>query len=356
MQNLALKKIYPNELTDFIKSEPYKNFSTKPISPERAISYSHNPRKVDDKAVVFLAFDNSELVGFRTVLQDAIYVHGNKIPCIWLSGSWVKETHRRKGIALWLLDEVHTEYDGKIVFTNFAPHSLQLYLRSEKFYRRDLRLGRRFFLHPKISEWFGQKNALVKVLLKPVDLLINLLYKPFWMTMPHIRLSFQELDKFDENFEIFLQPHLERSLCKRGKGEFEWAKQFPWVVREGEEMNYPFSRICADFYSEWWEVKNGGIPTAIFLINHRNGILKIPYLFVENKTTTTQIALFILKMAKEKKVKEIELYDKSVIASIKRIFPLLLRKRKSLPVYVSKTFSIPKDGDFYVGDGEMIFL
>jgi len=82
---IQIRQLNKAQLLTFIYSEEYKNLTFIPITKHRAISHIHNPRADDDDIILFLAYENEELVGYLGVLADKIYYQNSPIKCGWLS-------------------------------------------------------------------------------------------------------------------------------------------------------------------------------------------------------------------------------------------------------------------------------
>ena len=131
---LEIKKIRLKELNDFVKSEMFNQFEILPISPERVKSYINNPKAKPEDVVLYLGSINNALVAFRSLFAGELISDDLKTRFAWCSGNWVAPEFRRKGFSEQLLKEAYSDWSGKLMFTNYAPNSENLYLKTGWFH------------------------------------------------------------------------------------------------------------------------------------------------------------------------------------------------------------------------------
>ncbi len=156
---MTIKKIRVKELLEFCNSKMYADFVVKPISPLRALSYVNNPRSNPDNYVLYMLFNNNNIIAFRTVLPD--YING--VMFAWLSGVWVDNTHRGMKLSMSLFDEIFVDYNGKLAFTNYTGISEYNLLSTKKFAVVKNRTGKHFYFYPDFKKDFPHHKVLQKL-------------------------------------------------------------------------------------------------------------------------------------------------------------------------------------------------
>ena len=147
--------------------------STHPLSPLRLQSYLKIPRADMQDTVLFEMHHENQLMAYRTLLPDLFYDRDG-IPqrFAWLSGNWVHPEMRRKGISTKLLTEAEEKWNGRLMYTNYAPDSKALYDHTGRFRVIARREGRRYYLRSNSEELLGNRvNA--RGILRTGDRLIN---------------------------------------------------------------------------------------------------------------------------------------------------------------------------------------
>ena len=168
---ITIQKIKLNELEEFVNSRKYLMLIDKPISLLRMKSYINNPNGNEDDIVLFMAFFNSDLVGYKTVFSDTFSYNYCKIKFGWLSGTWTHENYRRKGVSSLLLNEVFNDWKGKLMFTNYAEESKAVYDKTEKFTLIKSLEGYRHYIRFSLKELLPPKSDYFKKSIKALDLI-----------------------------------------------------------------------------------------------------------------------------------------------------------------------------------------
>jgi GNAT superfamily N-acetyltransferase len=169
--NLRIEKIQLKNLESFVQSETFQQFNTIPITVLRAKSYLNNPHAHPNDVVLYLGFIEKQLVAFRSLFADRIFSDNEPIRFAWCSGNWVHPDFRRKGFSEQLLHETFTDWNGKLMFTNYAPNSEKLYLKTGKFKPIHQFQGFRGYLFPKTRKLIqsANKNWVTKFVFSAVD-------------------------------------------------------------------------------------------------------------------------------------------------------------------------------------------
>ena len=112
----------------------YSNKEVAPLSPLRLQSYLKNPRADQRDHILFELRHKDRLIAYRTLLPDCFYDHlGNSHRFAWLSGNYVDPEYRRQGYSTRLLQLAEEHWDGRLMYTNYAPVSKAVYDQTGQF-------------------------------------------------------------------------------------------------------------------------------------------------------------------------------------------------------------------------------
>lgn len=363
---MIIKKIKLSELRAFYNSEEYRDFEVKPISQSRVESYLSNPRKNFEQFVVYLALENNELMGFRTIFQDGIFVGDKQLPFGWFSGNWVSPHHRRKGVSTLLFNAICKDWDSLMV-TNLAPASERLYNKEQKNTHWQKSVGTRFYFKPIVYKLLKDRFVIVrkmKWLVKILELLISLVYFPY----KHFQKQYWTRNKqsveihkeYNNEITSFLNTHKE-SVFSRSAEEYEWICKYPWVKVDNEPVNYPFSYKANVLKSQWMVERNTNNEIiGVAYIKNMDGSAIVPY-FASNKPEQSELPNAIVSFVYETNGEILTVYNSLLLDlfSEKSSFGLF-GKAMIQNYYVMKglneVWSINKaDIKIQDGDGDFIF-
>ena len=168
---MELKRICIKELDDFIRSDWFQTLPDKPISSFRVDSYLKNPHSLPDDPVLYFLKEDDRICAYRTVFVGQLI--NDETRFAWLSGNWVHPEFRRTGLSEKLLNEIIIDWKRRLVFTNYAPESLQLYQKTKQFYPFYEATGRRFYLFAKTQKLFSKRYPKFSLIWKLADPLIH---------------------------------------------------------------------------------------------------------------------------------------------------------------------------------------
>ena len=358
--NLNIKKIELAELEEFCKSVEFKKFNTIPISEARVKSYVNNPHAHANDVVLLLGFLENKLVAFRTLWADFAYLKTEKVRFAWCSGNWVHPDFRRNGFSEQLLNEAYKCWKGKLMFTNYAPASEKLYLKTGLFSPIHQFEGVRAYLFPKTVKLSAnaQQNKFYKGMFSILDFFI-VLWSEFRLLFYFKKVgkyTFEALEKPDKMCLESIQTN-DFKLLRRGEQELNWIFDFPWIVNEKNyrKQVYPFSHFSSSFYYRTIKVfeKNRFLGFFIFSVN--KGHLKTLY-FNLPEGLENELIKYIKQFSKSNKIELLTLYNKSLAFHLlKRKFPFLHVKKYGQKIYSSFEVDRSTQFKFQDGEGDVIF-
>lgn len=366
---ISIKKIALQDLEEFFNSFDFIKLKNKPISAARVQSYLNNPRANKKDIVLYMAFYNKELVGYRTIFADACYAREEKVSFGWLSGSWVHSKHRRKGVSTLLFKEVLRDWKHKLMYTNYAESSKLLYDKTNEFTFLHGLEGMRFYMRFCLADILPKKKKIfknVKLIWTVMDHFLNLFLEGML-----IFKSFQKENnlhvKVNESWNAaiieFTNTFIYKNLFQRNSIEFNWIQKYPWVFSDEktktESKSYYFSCFSKHIESNRYSMySKENVLIGFLLITVRAGHMKIPYAyFYEDKSK--EIAAFIVNQCLSKKVKTIVSYNETLNKEIQSQL-LFITKKKFIQKYfitneLKKRLNNKEEIHIQTGDGDVVF-
>lgn len=357
-----IKKIALKELDNFVKSKSFAEMKTIPISPIRADSYLNNPNATPNDIVLYLGFNKGQLVAFRSIFADRTQTENNSIKFGWCSGNWVHPDFRRKGFSECLLNEAYSDWNKKLMFTNYAPNSERLYIKSGLFHPIHSFSGVRAYLFPKTSKLVpaldkNRCNRFLALLMDGIIQVYTSLKLSFYKRPGYGEIKFETSENPDEECYKLLESSASSNLLLRDSTQFKWIFSYPWVTNKKNQFisKYPFSSYSDNFYYKTVKAYRNNHFLGFFIFSVREGHLKtLTFHFKEN--LDDEILSFIKNFSVMNKIEMITVYKNDLTARFfQRKFPFLHLKKHGQKIY--STFEIPKlrNVEFQDGDGDVFF-
>ena len=333
------------------------------MSPLRLASYLKNPRAEPSDVVLIELHRQGELIAYRTLLPDHFLSSDEQIVRFaWLSGNWVHPEFRRKGISTRLLHSAEKAWDGRLMYTNYAPASKAVYDRSASFRPVTIRKGKRFYLRAASQELLGKRFG-GSLVFRTCDKVVNKFrHKNLYRIgqKEQAGCSIEKLDGFDEETRKLIARSQETSLFHRAAEEFEWAIDYPWVTqKEVPPLEYQFSYMALRFENillRFRDVDTGSMG-LLWLIQHNN-VLSLPYVFVESESIFSHMAEYILKTMIRSGSTHATLRCPELVNALllfKRHFLLVRNMPQYIFAHTKLEEQIPQGLKIHDGDGDVMF-
>lgn len=347
-------------LGEFVNSKSFQDLDIIPISPIRAKSYLANPHSNPNDVVLYLGFIGNQLVAFRSLFADVLNNKNEQIRFAWCSGNWVHPNYRRQGFSEQLLKAAYADWDQKLMFTNYAPNSEKLYLKTGWFKAIHQFEGTRAYLFLKSKKLFAKANAkqFYKIIFFVVDLFISISANfRLWFYSGEYQSSIKfETTEFPDN-KCYQLIEGNNTILNRGENELKWIFERPWISTNKTEYNenYPFSSYSNSFYYKTVKIYSKNILVGFFIFSVREGHLKTLYFNMPDEFMADTVT-FIKLFCKRNKIEVITVYKKELTGELfKRKFPFLHLKKYGQKIYSTFEINCNNDLHFQDGDGDAIF-
>lgn len=356
-----IKKIRISELESFVNSEAFAEMEVIPVSPSRAISYTKNPNARSDDVALYLCFVDGKMVAFRSVFAG-LAKGDETVRFGWCSGNWVHPDFRRKGFSRLLLEEVYRDWSGKLMFTNYAPASEKLYLKTGWFHAIHQFNGARAYFSPKTTKLLpvAKKSLAARYLLQIADFFpagFSRIKANFFKPDYNSGVEFRMLDFPDAECYQFIEQKKNTYLLKRGEKEFKWIFEWPWISAKNRFVasKYPFSSFAESFYYQTVKVLKNNKTEGIIIFSVRAGHLKTLYVHLP-ENLEYDASQFLKTYCIEHKIEYTTIYHSGLGGQlIKGKFPFLHTKPFGQKIYSSFDIKKPENFHFQDGDGDTVF-
>lgn len=359
---IRIQQFNKYQLDEFIRSTEFDQMENIPISTHRAVSHINNPRAKNDDVLLFVAYDENEMVGYLGALPDRLWINKQFEHCAWLSCIWVSPQHRGKKIAFQLVQDCFKAWNNRILITEYTLPAKKLYLKTGDFSGLKKLEGLRLYVRSEFSRILPPKKKIYKQLrplIKVTDTLFNLVgdlrFLLYSTQLPNIQLEF--IEEIDEEIQLFIQKKQHNQLFKRSANELNWIIQYPWVLslpnkNEAERERYHFSSSDRFFEFVPLKVRNssGGL-IGFLLFSRRNKHLRLPYCYFED----TEVIMKVIEHLLIKwKVSTFTVYHEALRMALKNSKTIAIAKKKIERGYmISNQFDLEllKEG-FEIQDGD----
>ncbi len=354
---MRIEKIALHELDEFIRSDQYKQFEVKPITPMRAASYLRNPHARPGDNVLYMLLERSKLIAFRTLFADKLV--GEDEPFGWLSGNWVHPDYRRHGHSEKLLEEAFSDWNGRLMFTNYAPASLELYMKSGKFDSIYSAEGTRFYLFAKPSKLLAERMPGWKFLLYLFDVVVSIVASvktAFFNSKQLAGFETKLVEGFDDECASLLKAGADQKIFDRNKKSFRWIFSYPWVSTADKRFlkNYPFSSFSDSFRYETLKIYAGETLKGFVFYSVRDKHLRTLYHSLTPETVKIA-AQHLSNLAAAEKIETATVLDPELakaVAESKK--PFIKAKNIEHRIYSSFKFE-QENKKIQSGDGDFVF-
>jgi GNAT superfamily N-acetyltransferase len=341
---------------DFAKSQII------PLSPLRLTSYCHNPAARDEDFVLFTARVEDECIAFRTVLPDFLNGKDGQIRVAWFSGNWVRDDFRRMGISTRLFLEIKEKWGDFLIFTNYAPASQQLYLKTGAFKSIYQRKGIRLYLNPPFKVIAQNKGgtAPLKLIASVADkfatIPFKLLSKKHLQRNPFVIASELSNDKIPE----YLSNNLKNSLSSRSTQEFQWIFGYGWLEKGEKDLRYPFSWRFTDYEESAYIIKNEDNINSdgIMIVRFKDYLATVPFYFAKNRKARKELFEHLIAACMQRNIVYLTVYHPELTSFARE--KLFLKKTIIQHYYATDNVigQLPtcNEINFQDGDGEAAFV
>jgi hypothetical protein len=358
---MRIEKFNAAGLKEFLDSEQYRDMPLVPVSEHRAESWLNNPRLKPDDIILYIGFEENNMIAYRSILPDR---HSN-IQFGWLSGNWVRPDLRRRGLASQLFEEAWSDWGHQLMYTNYAPESKAVYDKSTRFKLYIERPGIRYYQRSSSAVLLENRSTMFRrsrPLLKLADGVINSV-QDFRIMIKRDNLkdlTFEESDKPDLEAIDFLEKNQAVGFSIRSHEDFDWITSYPWVLQTHEMGDrYFFSSFSPRFRNICVKIRNEQNDMTGFIWLVQNGEkMSLPYVAL-GKEAEPAVSRIIKHYMHTGRISYMTTYQSTLIKLFKP--GPMLGTRNMIQNYFGtrdliKQLPDLKSVQFQDGDGDVVFV
>lgn len=363
MKNLQIESYRVDEL----KKLDFSGADILPISSLRIKSYINNPRAEASDKILFLAKQEQKIVGFRTVFPDSIFTKKEVVRFATVSGSWTHPDHRRKGISSILLKKVMQEWNGLILYSNYAPGAQKLFDSFGEFKIWKSLTGTKFFIKNPLENIIGKRFpelGFSTPILRIIDLSANVVVNKKQSATS--KLSFQKIEKIEGEDSKFIASFLQKkSGLLRGPDELNWIIENPWISDDSlfakAQKKYPFTLFTKETKRLSFSIRKKNQIIGFLMIFQKNAQITIPYLYILDNSAENmhETAHFIKKIVLKLKASTLLIAAPALADFYKKTGGYIFSKKRNQNYFVTKKLLDLLDSDeeysIFDGDGDHVF-
>lgn len=350
------------ELEDHIQARESQAKQVSPLSPLRLQSYLNNPRANSGDPVLFELHIKDKLVAYRSLLPDTFQdIQGNARPFAWLSGNWVDPAHRRLGYSTRLLQEAESRWQGRLMYTNYAPASKAVYDHSGRFPLFTERKGKRYYLRAAAEELLGDRLG-GRGLLRFGDQVINRIRErklhQFEEVNPEL-CQIEKVTRLDANWQELINRLQRESLFGRDAEVFDWILTYPWLTTSKVvPLNYHFSYQAGQFENILLSFTLPDRSKGLLWLLVHNQVLSVPYVFAESEQCFSHMARTLVQYMISRNCAYTTIRHAFLVkemASFKQLF-LSIRDMPQL-IFAHRNIEgqVAREREIQDGDGDVVF-
>ena len=361
---MQITEIKAGELIAFIESEQYKRFIPKPITDLRAISQFHNPDADPDDPVLLIAHDEENVRAFVGLLprntNENLNMH------VFSNTCWWSDPEKGRGIAIPLLLRALKRCNFKFYLADCTPYTKSILEKTGYFTFNEPKQGVRGFMRFYFSDIFAKKYKnlyIIRGLLFLVDTVFNLCWFPFryYFIQKYKKntMELQHITTIDKRIAHFIQSRSGNEFIHKSPTILEWIKKYPWVKETStkESVDYPFSHVVNKFNLDFFVLKKDGEIKAFIAISERDNLVKIPFIYFDEKDLTEVMHTLFLHLL-QKKYDSLLVFHPSVFRFINETKLPFIHKKKEIKTTgaANSIFSRFCQTPFLQdGDGDIVF-
>ncbi len=352
-ENIKIECFTVKELKVLLEEKDFWFQNVTPITRHRAQLLVHNPRAQPDDPALFIAREGDEIVGYRAVLVDHIYVDGETIRIGWGSSFWVSEHRRGQGVGRLLFQDGYERWKGITGSLLQSRDAARVYERDKNFFCFNNKEGYQFILRLNSLYWLQRKVRVPRWLawiFAPLDLVVNALLAPFraaWVSrrkpMEGLRVEYCR-EIVDRETIDFVNTYNEGTLTRKTVADLNAIVRYPTSLATPLEdaiaSRYFFAIKSARFDYLYFKVYNLDLNLkAVVLLNIDGGTLKLLYYFCESRDVLPRVFDVVLLHAHRLKTEIISSYDAEFNEHIlKTRFPRLSARKQVRKSFVPEKF------------------
>lgn len=324
------------DLRTVLSSNDFWRTETLPITKQRALAHIHNPRAQSEDIVLFVAYQDNDVIGYLGILPDRIFIADKAYKLGWLTGWWVNPRRALTGVGTALLFKALNAYNQQVGVSGNSKDAGKVLQASQKFIAiNPLRgLDITFDSNPGLQ---GRKGRIAD-------------------------LDFEYIASIDKETGALIKRHNIRDLTRKNKADLDWVMTYPWLLsapwKDNLSKKYYFSSIAKRFSYLGVKVfqRDKGL-IGYFVIKARDDKMALLYAYFDSEDGDA-VSAAVVHHAQAMDATVLSLYEQRLLASLPGLdYSFSSSKSVSRGFLLTKPFADKAWADCRLqgGDGDLAF-
>lgn len=366
---VEVKEYTIGDIKNLLDQSSFWESKILPITRQRALSQTNNPRTNEDDIALLTASEDNELVSYLGLLPDYLYIDGVPVRMAWGTTAWVNPEKKNTWAYGILLIRALELYNNRFAISSFTESAKRAFDKSRKFtVLRELKGIRLFFVseyhnHPSMRKPIFKNLSFLIVLLDSI--LNSLLRLRLFICKRFVKMKgvrYQRIDHIDRDLSAFIDKFNVNDLTRKGAAEFNWILSFPWILprqeADDQEEKYYFSSFSDNFDLFGVKVSSEiGKLIGFLVVKVIDGHIYIPYLFCD-ADDVKYILRVIRDLLFQYNAGKLTLFNDKLNEQLNTVWFPYFRKRSVVQVsYITKKCVDVNLDTFFLheGDGDNVF-
>jgi len=366
---MKFREIRVGELDDLIASGWYRRQKIIPITPSRALSQAINPNAYpNDIALLMAVAEDDSLAGFAGILPARLYLTCAEPERFFYNSCWWIDPGKGKRASMPLFYRILEITGERVVLADMTMHTEQIVEATGRFRVQKPVEGIYLWFRGGAGTFLSRKSGYrpwVKLLASPVDLAIN--------GMQYLRLQGMQKAAGSDNFTVrpasfeqqdvkaFVDRMCAGNPLTRRASDLEWVLRTPWLIpcklcKKGAHR-YPFSWKVESFVQYVLRIEYNQSLAGVAFVNFRDGIAKVPYLYVLPGSEESVAQALLLWMLRQP-VHGLFTWNQYLLRELNRLnLPAVIKRKVYKRTAYNLVLSEVLDTSFELqdGDGDSVF-
>lgn len=357
-----------SQLREQIRSRDFWLHNIAPVTRHRAQFIVNNPRAEDGDPVLLIAWEGENIVGYRVVFPDRIYIDGKAIKIGWGSSSWVDKRYRGKGIGRMLFEKSYELWNGNTGSLIQSDDAARVYLGNPNFYCLRTSLNYQFVLRLNSLFWVEKKARIPAALSwlfaladAPVNFIVRL-RQSLWSSrrkpLREIQLEYCHEISDPETVE-FIKAHNNETIGRKEAEDLnaivKYPTSLPTPLGDYIGSRYYFATKSLRFEYMILKVYDKNMELiGVMLMNLDGPVLKLLYYYYKSGDGMRRLFDIFLQHAVKMKSQIISSYDDDLNDYLIKHsgFPMLYKRKHTYRSFMSNRLQIADPGKYKIYDGD----
>lgn len=368
MSSISIEILTVEQLAGKLNDREFWLQNVAPVTRHRAQLLINNPRAGKDDPVLFIARNGHEVIGFRVVFPDRLYINDTIIKIGWGSSFWLDKRYRGKGIGRMLFEKGYELWEGNTGSLIQSDDAARVYLGSPDFYCLRKSLNYQLILRLNSLYWARKKSRvpgalawIFPVIDAPVNLIMHLrqaLWSSRHKALHGVQLEYCHEISDKETID-FIKANNHNTLARKEAEDLNVIVKYPTTIPTplgdliGSRYYFASKALRFDYlYVKVYDAQTELI--GLMLMNIDGECIKLLYYLSRSEEVIPRLYDIFLQHAIKMKSEFISSYDEGLNKYIieQSGFPILYKRKHVYRSFLSNKLKISNPEKYRIFDGD----